>query len=147
MQLFLINHLFRHMHILLSALDIVEKRSVPSLSTSVEVLEQQIKKWKSFSLVEKFDSLLDESQKSTLMIEFLEKNESHLLEEIDRVAGIYGKLEEQQNKKVFDLGQKRDQALKLQAEVNPLFRSICKTHLNFSFFFHRNRNTHRPLLL
>jgi E3 ubiquitin-protein ligase BRE1 len=105
------------MHILLSALDMIEKRSVSSHSNSVKALEQQLKKWKSFSLMETFDSLLDESQKSTLMIEFLEKNESHLLEEIDRVAGIYGKLEEQQNKKVFDLTQKRDQALKLQAEV------------------------------
>jgi uncharacterized protein (DUF2225 family) len=106
------------MLILLPAFDMIEKLPVSSHSTSVKALEEQIKKWRSFSLVETFDSLLDESQKSTLMIEFLEKNESHLLEEIDRVAGIYGKLEEQQNKKVFDLAQKRDQALKLQAEVN-----------------------------
>ncbi|KAG1244026.1 hypothetical protein G6F68_015614 [Rhizopus microsporus] len=51
------------------------------------------------------------------MADFFEKNEGHLLEEIDTVASIYGKLEEQQSKKIFDFSQKRDQILKLQAEI------------------------------
>lgn len=79
-------------------------------------LERQLKEWKSNPLISSFDKHLEDAQKSTLMIEFLEKNEGHLLEEIDRVAGIYGRLEEQQNKKVFDLTAKRDHILKLQAE-------------------------------
>lgn len=95
----------------------IEKRTTPMHLSSLTALEQQLGKWKSNTLIEEFDSISNETQKSNLMIEFLEKNEGHLLEEIDRVAGIYDRLEEQQNKKVFDLAQKRDQALKLQAEV------------------------------
>ncbi|KAI9336049.1 hypothetical protein BD770DRAFT_332246, partial [Pilaira anomala] len=100
--------------VLLSSLDMIEKRITPSF-TAVD-LDQDLKKWKSNALVQSYDSYLEEAQKATLMIEFLEKNESHLLEEIDRVASIYGKLEEQQGKKVFDFVYKRDQLLKIQAE-------------------------------
>ncbi|KAG2204484.1 hypothetical protein INT46_005413 [Mucor plumbeus] len=105
-----------HLNILLSSLEMIEKRTTPMHLSSLTALEQQLGKWKSNTLIEEFDSISNETQKSNLMIEFLEKNEGHLLEEIDRVAGIYDRLEEQQNKKVFDLAQKRDQALKLQAE-------------------------------
>ncbi|CEP17270.1 hypothetical protein [Parasitella parasitica] len=105
-----------HSNILLSSLEAIEKRTVPMHLASAPVLEQQLSKWESNSLIEAYDSVASQSQKSNLMIEFLEKNEGHLLEEIDRVAGIYGRLEEQQSRKVFDLAQKRDQALKLQAE-------------------------------
>lgn len=66
-------------------------------------------------MIEAYDAVLSESQKSSLMIEFLEENESHLLKEIDR--DINSVLEEQQGKKEFDLAPKREQALKLQAEV------------------------------
>ncbi|KAI8047379.1 hypothetical protein BDF21DRAFT_434267 [Thamnidium elegans] len=100
--------------VLLSSLDMIEKKITPSF-TSVG-LQQNLEKWRSNPLVQSYDYYLEDAQKATLMIEFLEKNESHLLEEIDRVASIYGKLEEQQGKKVFDLAYKRDQALKIQAE-------------------------------
>ncbi|KAI8636740.1 hypothetical protein BD408DRAFT_425649 [Parasitella parasitica] len=105
-----------HLNIVLSSLEMIEKRTTPMHLSSASVLEQQLSKWNSNSLIEAFDSVSDQSRKSELMIKFLEKNEGHLLEEIDRVAGIYGRLEEQQSRKVFDLVQKKDQALKLQAE-------------------------------
>ena len=92
----------------------IEKKSARPLQP--QNLDQNYKNWKSDPDVLLCDQHLEESQKSALMIEFLEKNEGHLLEEIDRVAGIYGRLEEQQGKKIFDLTPKRDQILKLQAE-------------------------------
>jgi hypothetical protein len=40
-----------------------------------------------------------------------------LLNEIDRMASIYGRLEEQRSKKVFDEEYKPEHRLKLMAEV------------------------------
>lgn len=136
---------FSHLNILLSSLEMIEKRTTPMHLSSVTALEQQLDKWKSNALIEAFDSISNESQKSSLMIEFLEKNESHLLEEIDRVAGIYGKLEEQQSKKVFDLAQKRDQALKLQAEVKEKLQLMISIIYAVSFRYFRNLNMHKHL--
>lgn len=104
-----------HMRVLLSSLEMIEKRSVNIFSS--DGMKQILEKYKKDPLWEVYDQVKTDSQVLAMMIEFLEKNEGHLLQEIDRVAGIYGKLEEQQNKKVFDLAQKKDQALKLQTEV------------------------------
>ncbi|KAL9536971.1 hypothetical protein MBANPS3_012201 [Mucor bainieri] len=103
-----------NLKIMLSSLEMIERRTMPMHLSSVSVLEEQLNKWNSNALIEAYDAVLSESQKSSLMIEFLEENESHLLKEIDR--DINSILEEQQNKKEFDLAPKRDQALKLQAE-------------------------------
>ncbi|KAI8981920.1 hypothetical protein BDF20DRAFT_864001 [Mycotypha africana] len=105
-----------HVQMLLSSLQLLESQTAPELRESTLALEKQIEQWKSNPLLRSYDSVLEETKKSQLVIDFLESNESQLLEEIDRVARIYNKLEEQQNKKVFDLAPKRDQALKLQAE-------------------------------
>ncbi|CAO0790900.1 unnamed protein product [Mucor circinelloides] len=103
-----------HLKIMLSSLEMIERRTMPMHLSSVSVLEDQLNKWNSNALIEAYDAVLSESQKSSLMIEFLEENESHLLKEIDR--DINSILEEQQGKKEFDLSLKREQALKLQAE-------------------------------
>ncbi|CAO3649476.1 unnamed protein product [Mucor fragilis] len=103
-----------HLKIMLSSLEMIERRTMPMHLSSVPVLEEQLNKWSSNTLIEAYDAVLSESQKSSLMIEFLEENESHLLKEIDR--DINSVLEEQQGKKEFDLAPKREQALKLQAE-------------------------------
>ncbi|RCI03797.1 E3 ubiquitin-protein ligase bre1, partial [Rhizopus stolonifer] len=106
------------MDILLSSIELIENRDVESiLCFDTESLQKSLEKCNSHPLVKEYDQVLEESRKATLMADFFEKNEGHLLEEIDRVASIYGKLEEQQGKKVFDFSQKRDQILKLQAEV------------------------------
>lgn len=105
------------MEILLSSLQLMEKKETQESHFDIKAMQQALEKWSSHSLVKQYDQIYEDSQKSALMVDFLEKNESHLLEEIDRVASIYGKLEEQQSKKVFDFAQKRDQMLKLQAEV------------------------------
>ncbi|CEG62901.1 hypothetical protein RMATCC62417_00143 [Rhizopus microsporus] len=106
-----------HMEILLSSLQLMEKKETQESHFDIKAMQQALEKWSSHSLVKQYDQIYEDSQKSALMVDFLEKNESHLLEEIDRVASIYGKLEEQQSKKVFDFAQKRDQMLKLQAEI------------------------------
>lgn len=103
-----------HLKIMLSSLEMIERRTMPMHLSSVPVLEEQLNKWNSNALIEAYDAVLSEAQKSSLMIEFLEENESHLLKEIDR--DINSILEEQQGKKEFDLAPKREQALKLQAE-------------------------------
>lgn len=102
------------MKVQLASLEMIEKKSPRPLQP--QNMDQHLKEWESNPLVQSLDTYIEEAQKSTLMIEFLEKNEGHLLEEIDRVAGIYGRLEEQQGKKVFDLTAKREQISKLQAE-------------------------------
>ncbi|KAK4521541.1 uncharacterized protein ATC70_012157 [Mucor velutinosus] len=103
-----------HLKIMLSSLEMIERRTTPMHLSSVSVLEEQLNKWSSNALIQAYDVVLSESQKSSLMIDFLEENESHLLKEIDR--DINSVLEEQQGKKEFDLAPKREQALKLQAE-------------------------------
>ncbi|KAI8373837.1 hypothetical protein BD560DRAFT_393734 [Blakeslea trispora] len=103
-----------HVRLLLSSLEMMEKRERPK-EEDVAYLRQYLDNWKQQPSIEAYDQLLLESQQLSLMIEFLESNESHLLESIDHVASIYNKLEEQQ-KKVFDIAHKRDQATKLQAE-------------------------------
>ncbi|CAO3662318.1 unnamed protein product [Rhizopus stolonifer] len=106
------------MDILLSSIELIENRDVENiLCFDTESLQKSLEKCNLHPLVKEYDQVLEESRKATLMADFFEKNEGHLLEEIDRVASIYGKLEEQQGKKVFDFSQKRDQILKLQAEI------------------------------
>lgn len=130
-----------HLKIMLSSLEMIERRTMPMHLSSVSVLEDQLNKWNSNALIEAYDAVLSESQKSSLMIEFLEENESHLLKEIDR--DINSILEEQQGKKEFDLSLKREQALKLQAEVKFMrMYSRPATHTVDT----RNQNMHKHLL-
>ncbi|RCH83815.1 E3 ubiquitin-protein ligase bre1 [Rhizopus stolonifer] len=122
-----------HMRVLLSSLEMIEKKeSCGDVSTNRE----DFMRWKTHPLIETFDALWMESQQSSLMIEFLEKNESHLLEEIDRVASIYNKLEEQQQKKLYDIAHKREQASKLQAEK-----------LKYAQTFHQLMNDKEKLIM
>ena len=93
----------------------MERKERPQ-EAEVASLKQYLDNWKHHPSILAYDQLLLESQQLSLMIEFFESNEGHLLESIDHVASIYNKLEEQQ-KKVFDIAHKRDQATKLQAEV------------------------------
>ncbi|KAI9008828.1 hypothetical protein CLU79DRAFT_776473 [Phycomyces nitens] len=67
-------------------------------------------------LMSELDLKKEEKDKLQLMIAFFENNEGQLLKQIDRVAAIYGKLEDQSSKKVLNLNQRRDQKMKLQAE-------------------------------
>ncbi|KAI9250732.1 hypothetical protein BY458DRAFT_559644 [Sporodiniella umbellata] len=108
----------KQMNILLSSIELIEKRDFENiLQFDSDSLQKALEKHSSHALVKEYDQALEESRKATLMADFFEKNEGHLLEEIDRVASIYGKLEEQQSKRIFDFNQKRDQILKLQAET------------------------------
>lgn len=134
-------HVYSHLKIMLSSLEMIERRTMPMHLSSVPVLEEQLSKWNSNALIEAYDAVLSESQKSSLMIEFLEENESHLLKEIDR--DINSILEEQQGKKEFDLTPKREQALKLQAEV----KCACAwTKQVIHTMNARNQNMHKHLL-
>lgn len=130
-----------HLKIMLSSLEMIERRTMPMHLSSVSVLEDQLNKWNSNALIEAYDAVLSESQKSSLMIEFLEENESHLLKEIDR--DINSILEEQQGKKEFDLSLKREQALKLQAEVK-FMRMYTRPAIHIVDT--RNQNMHKHLL-
>ncbi|KAI8369905.1 hypothetical protein EDC96DRAFT_503801 [Choanephora cucurbitarum] len=103
-----------HTRLLLLSLEMMERKERPQ-EAEVASLKQYLDNWKHHPSILAYDQLLLESQQLSLMIEFFESNESHLLESIDHVASIYNKLEEQQ-KKVFDIAHKRDQAAKLQAE-------------------------------
>jgi DNA repair exonuclease SbcCD ATPase subunit len=106
----------KHARVVLASLETIEKRSVSSNVFSNEAMKQLLTQFKADPAIVAYDQVKTEADIVAMMNDFLEKNESHLLQEIDRVAGIYGKLEEQQNKHVFDLAQKRDQAVKLQTE-------------------------------
>jgi hypothetical protein len=63
------------------------------------------------------DDELKKSQKLKSLIDFYESNEPTLLGEIDRVAAIYTKLEEQQSKGIFDLTKFTEQAMRLKADI------------------------------
>lgn len=113
-----ISQLCSRMDILLSSIELIENRETESaFQFDTQRLQETLQKCSLHPMIKEYDQVLEESKKLTLMADFFEKNEGHLLEEIDTVASIYGKLEEQQSKKIFDFSQKRDQILKLQAEV------------------------------
>ncbi|KAI8976857.1 hypothetical protein BDB01DRAFT_852832 [Pilobolus umbonatus] len=97
-----------HLHRMLSHMS-----SIPS---SVDPSTDPTLQWKSHPTIQSYDQYLSQSNKLSLMVDFYEKNEKYLLQQIDEVDGINGKLEEQHGKKVFDLTQRKEQVLKLQAE-------------------------------
>ncbi|KAL0078591.1 hypothetical protein J3Q64DRAFT_1839560 [Phycomyces blakesleeanus] len=98
------------------------------LRQEVEDKQRLLREWKDHTLpttdarkniqqlMSELDIKKEEKDKLQLMIDFFENNESQLLKQIDRVAAIYGRLEDQSSKKVLNLNQRRDQKMKLQAE-------------------------------
>ncbi|KAI8337955.1 hypothetical protein BC941DRAFT_424165 [Chlamydoabsidia padenii] len=99
---------------------------VASMKERIHLMQSQLEGWKSHGDQEQQDQvkvlmadLADystESRKLSLMIDLFERTESQLLNEIDRMASIYGRLEEQRSKKVFEEDYKPEHRLKLVAE-------------------------------
>ncbi|KAI8097692.1 uncharacterized protein BX664DRAFT_84831 [Halteromyces radiatus] len=106
------------------------QQHITSMKDQITRLRNQLELWKTDgggnnnaelhdriqALMKELSEYSMESQKLSLMIDLFEKTETRLLEEIDRMASIYGRLEEQRSKKVFDDDYKQDHKLKLLAE-------------------------------
>ncbi|CAO3630534.1 unnamed protein product [Cunninghamella echinulata] len=104
------------------------QQSVNVLTRKIQTLQNQLDFWKIYdndsteqstrikSLKNELYSLKKESEKLSLMIDMFEKTESQLLDEIDRMATVYGQLEEQGSKKVFLDDYKQDYKAKLLLE-------------------------------
>ncbi|KAG0188834.1 E3 ubiquitin-protein ligase bre1 [Apophysomyces sp. BC1034] len=93
----------------------------------VEDLRQKLEVWgkmaatdeksaKVQQLMNDLDDQTKELDKLEVMIDFYENNESELLQQVDRVAAIYGKLEEQSSKRTLEISYKKEHVTKLQAE-------------------------------
>ncbi|KAI7863065.1 hypothetical protein BDF14DRAFT_1734704 [Spinellus fusiger] len=103
------------------------KLSTDAMKNEAKEIEQHIQRWKDrsattdmhrqmYAFMSELEIQKKEKDKLQLIIDFFENNEGQLLKQIDTVAAIYGKLEEQSTKKVLDLSQKKEQKMKLQAE-------------------------------
>ncbi|CAO3589081.1 unnamed protein product [Absidia cylindrospora] len=105
------------------------QQSVETMKKQITSLRTQLELWKSDgdnydtdqrdrikTLMSEMAECSAESQKLSLMVDLFEKTETQLLDEIDRMASIYGRLEEQRSKKVFDEEYKPEYRSKLMAE-------------------------------
>ncbi|KAF7731980.1 E3 ubiquitin-protein ligase bre1 [Apophysomyces ossiformis] len=103
------------------------KESIVLHKKKIELLQEKLESWIKMAsaddrsaqlrlLMSDLDKHAKELEKLETMRDFYENNESELLQQVDRVAAIYGKLEEQSSKKTLDISYKKEQVAKLQAE-------------------------------
>ncbi|CAO3631846.1 unnamed protein product [Cunninghamella blakesleeana] len=104
------------------------QQSINTFTQKIHNLQNQLDFWKRYensdnqqnihikNLKDELYSLKKESEKLSLMADMFEKMETQLLDEIDRMAIIYGQLEEQGSKNVFLDDYKQEYKAKLLLE-------------------------------
>ncbi|ORX53956.1 hypothetical protein DM01DRAFT_1335814 [Hesseltinella vesiculosa] len=102
--------------------DPIESQSrISQLKTQVNQLQQALDAWPAkdsptYQVMVDLADAASEMKKSSLLVDMYEKTESQLLDQMDRVGAIYGRLEEQGARKIFSEPFKPDLKGKLQAE-------------------------------